>query len=122
MGASLEGTYHEDGEFGPTNEMLVRVLFDDQSGTVGSFQLAKVATPKQPSWEEGDEPPTPQLQPEPKSAFDFDFRAQSDGRFHLSESRCACRRIKRPCGTREGGGSQGGARRGRQRLDGCQSS
>ena len=110
MGASLEGTYHEDGEFGPTNEMLVRVLFDDASGKVGSFQLAKAVAPKQP---EGDEPPTPQLQPEPKSAFDFDFRAQSDGRFHLSESRCVCSRITQPCGTLEGGGSLGGAVRGR---------
>ena len=29
MGASLEGTYHEDGEFGPTGEMGVRIAFDD---------------------------------------------------------------------------------------------
>ena len=92
VGAHLEGTYHEDGEFGPTNEMVVRVLFDDEEGLVGSFQLAKLKAPA-PA---GDEPPTPQPQPEPKSAFDFAFRAQSDGRFHLSESRCARTRTRTP--------------------------
>ena len=89
VGANLEGTYHEDGEFGPINEMVVRVTFDDPEGNVGSFQLAKVQVAKQPTWEEGDEPPTPQPQPEPKPAFDFAFRSQSDGRFHISDSTCA---------------------------------
>ena len=66
--------------------MVVRVVFDDASGNVGSFQLAKVQAPQQPTWEEGDEPPTPTPQPEPKAAFDFAFRAQSDAHFHLSTS------------------------------------
>lgn len=85
VGDSLEGTYHEDGEFGPTNEMAVRVQFDDQAGKIGSFQLAKVkAAPAPPA--DGSEP-EPQAQPEPKSVFDFVFHAQHDGRFHLSTTK-----------------------------------
>ena len=88
VGDHLEGTYHEDGEFGATNEMKVRVLFDDDAGHVGQFQLAKAAKPKQPTWEQdSDMPPTPQPEPEPKTAFDFAFRPQSEGRFYLSESK-----------------------------------
>jgi len=82
----LEGKYHEEGDLGPTNEMTVRVLFSDASGRNGQFQLAKARSPE-PAWS-GDEdvPPVPQAQPEPKTAFEFAFRSQSDGRFHLSES------------------------------------
>ena len=80
--ATLEGTYHEDGEGGPTNEMIVRILFDDADGTMGQFQLAKkLAAPQ------GDEAPVPQEQPEPKTAFDFAFRKHNDGRFYMSESK-----------------------------------
>ena len=84
--ARLEGKYHEEGEMGPTNEMVVRVLFSDASGRNGQFQLAKARAPE-PAWT-GDEdvPPVPQAQPEPKTAFEFAFRSQSDGRFQLSES------------------------------------
>ena len=67
-GAVLEGTYHEDF-----------------AGKVGEFQLAKMPAPQDPN----EAPPTPQPLPEPKTVFDFDFRAQSDLRFHLSEGRCA---------------------------------
>lgn len=85
---NLEGTYHEDGEFGPTNEMKVRILFDDATGRTGQFQLARLTVPAQPNYEADEsEPPQPQPVPEPKTAFDFDFRAQSDGRFHVSETR-----------------------------------
>ena len=84
VGDTLEGSYHEDGEFGPTNEMVVRVLFDDPSGTVGSFQLAKVKPTKQT---DDGTPPEPQPAPEPKSVFDFAFRSQSDGRFHMSSTK-----------------------------------
>jgi hypothetical protein len=84
-GAVLEGTYHEDGEDGPTSQARVRVTFDDFAGKVGEFQLAKMPAPQDPN----EAPPTPQPLPEPKTVFDFDFRAQSDLRFHLSEGRCA---------------------------------
>ena len=86
---SLEGSYHEDGEDGPTNHKVVRVIFD--SAVSGEFQLAKAAagTPTPTQFDSAtDEPPTPQPQPEPKTAFEFDFRAQNDGRFYLSESKC----------------------------------
>ena len=81
-GNNLEGTYYEDGEDGePTKEMTVRVLFDSPSE--GSFQLAKVKAPE--LGEDGT--PTPMQQPEPKTAFDFAFRPQSDGRVHISETK-----------------------------------
>lgn len=70
---SLEGSYHEDGEFGASNEMAVRILFDDTAGTMGEFQLAK-------------KPSDSESQPEYKTAFDFKFRKQNDGRFYLSDS------------------------------------
>lgn len=82
-GNTLEGSYHEDDvdDGSRTNEMVVRVLFDDAKS--GQFQLAKIKAPKAP--EPGQEP-EPQPLPEPRTVFEFDFRAQSDERFHLSES------------------------------------
>jgi len=85
VGSNLEGTYHEDGEFGPQSEMEVRVVFEDSKA--GEFQLAKKPVAKQA--EQSDEPPTPQPdqpQVEYKTVFEFDFHAQSDSRFHVSES------------------------------------
>ena len=89
---NLEGTYYEDGEDGePTKEMTVRVLFDSPSE--GSFQLAKVQVApatKPEDWddeENGVWTPTPTQQPEPKTAFHFAFRPQSDGRVHISETK-----------------------------------
>lgn len=67
----LVGTYHEDGTDGPKNEMSVRVSFDDSSGMAGQFQLAKAQSASS----------------DLKTVFDFAFRPQSGGRFHLSESR-----------------------------------
>jgi len=88
VGAALEGTYYEDGEDGKENEMFVRVLFDDPRS--GQFQLAKKQAPKTTAADADDEPPTPQpMQPqaEPKTVFEFDFREQNGGRFHISQSK-----------------------------------
>lgn len=88
VGANLEGSYYEDSDEGRSNEMVVRVVFDDARS--GQFQLAKLRTLAAPEPVADDEPPAPQPvepQAEPKTAFEFDFRPQNGGRFHLSESR-----------------------------------
>jgi hypothetical protein len=72
-GGDLTGTYHEDGDLGPENEMNVRVVFHDTAGLTGEFQLAKAGAM--------DDTFT-----EPKTVFEFAFRSQGDGRFHLSDS------------------------------------
>ena len=41
--ARLEGKSHEEGELGPTNEMVVRVLFSDASGRNGQFHDGRTA-------------------------------------------------------------------------------
>jgi len=86
VGAGLEGTYYEVGEEGKDHEMIVRVVFDD--ATSGQFQLGKPPTPQAPQSPDELPEPTPEVQPEvpTKTAFEFDFRAQNGGRFHLSES------------------------------------
>ena len=83
---ALEGLYHEDGANDEvTNQMRVRVLFDDELGLAGSFQLAKVKQPEK--WDaDGDDLPELVAQPEPRTVFQFEFAPQMDGRFWISES------------------------------------
>lgn len=83
-GGSLEGSYHEDGDAGPTNEMRVRLTFDDTTGRAGSFQLAKLKVAD--AWSEEADGPTPAPAPEPKPVFDFAFLPLMEERFWLSES------------------------------------
>ena len=84
VGTSLEGTYYEESADGRTNEMMVRLLFDDAKS--GQFQLAKQKRP-QPTPADGDDdqPPEPQPMPEPKTAFEFDFSDYSE--FRLSTTK-----------------------------------
>ena len=48
--ARLEGKSHEEGELGPTNEMVVRVLFSDASGRNGQFHDGRRLSGRS-SWE-----------------------------------------------------------------------
>ncbi len=88
VGDTLEGTYSEDGSAGPENTMRVRVVFHDASGLTGEFQLArqKLPEPTQSVDDEAAAAPEPVPAAEPKTVFEFAFREQSGGRFHLSES------------------------------------
>ena len=72
--ANLEGSYHEVGEGGQhVNERRVLVSFSDSEERAGSFQLGKVAN-------DVDQPPPLQ------QVFDFEFAAQLDERFWLSDT------------------------------------
>eukprot|EP00966_Prymnesium_polylepis_P153692 3548918-Prymnesium_polylepis.1 len=87
---ALEGLYHEEGaNEEPTNQMRVRLLFDDELGRVGKFQLAKLK--QADKWEGGAdeelEPVPAAQQPEPRTVFSFAFAPQMDERFWISESR-----------------------------------
>jgi hypothetical protein len=93
VGAALEGSYFEDADDGSrTNEMFVRVLFDD--ATSGQFQLGKLPEPEEPAAGDAPEPvpqpssgaPERDTPPKTKTVFEFDFRAQSDERVWLSET------------------------------------
>lgn len=87
----LEGGYYEEGLAGEerTNMMRVRVVFDDHTGHIGSFQLARVK--HLDAWKENDGEPQQLVrteQPEPRTVFKFAFVPQVNGRFWISESRC----------------------------------
>lgn len=84
VGGMLEGAYYEVDDNGKTSEMVVRVLFHDAKS--GEFQLSRKPVPATPEPADSDEPPEPQPLESLKTAFEFDFRAQNGGRFHLSDS------------------------------------
>lgn len=76
----LKGNYYEDGTDEPMNHMHVRVLFDDDSGRSGSFQLAKVQ--QMASWDTDEEPePEPAHVSQQKTVFKFLFTPQMDERY-----------------------------------------
>lgn len=76
--AGIVGRYYEDGmNEEPVNEMEVRVLFDDDAGRMGSFQLAKIKRAE--SWDAEDDP-EPATVSQPQTVFEFAFTPQMNER------------------------------------------